>query len=161
MTSPNADLSPMMASMRIASRCERARAALQLTTAASSCAQPSALKHKVQQLHEKHSYLAQCFDSRAERSSTSDARYSVRSPSPSPYHNTPETTTHLKSIMVMIQNPAMNIVLLLLISRDTSGTTMTKVTDIIPLHAPPTSTPGMVTMTTIVADTEAVLVQLH
>lgn len=99
--------------VRIASRCERARAALQLTTAASPCTQPSeqvamirpkpsddkllqaveqltltvtSLKHEVQQLHEKHSHLAQRFDSRADRSSTSDARYSVRSPSPSPYH---------------------------------------------------------------------------
>lgn len=121
------------------------------------------LKHEVQHLHEKHSYLAQSVTPELTDPPPVmlDTVYAVPLPHPITPDNTPETTTHLKSIMVMIQNPAMNIVLLLLISRDTSGSTMPKVTDITPLHAPPTSTPGMVTMTTIVADTDAVLVQLH
>lgn len=99
--------------VHIASCCERARAALQLTTAGSPHTQPSeqvamirpkptddkffqaveqltltvtSLKHEVQQLHEKHSYLAQRLDSRADRFSSSDARYGARSTSPSPYH---------------------------------------------------------------------------
>lgn len=99
--------------VRIASRCERARAALQLTAAGSIHAQPSeqvamvrpkptdekllqaveqltltvhSLKYEVEQLREKHSYLAQRVDSRPDRSSSSEARYSTRSGSPSPYH---------------------------------------------------------------------------
>ena len=97
----------------IASRCERARAALQLTTAGSPYTLPSEqvamvrpnpvndkllqaveqltltvtnLKHEVQHLQEKHSYLAQRLDSRPDRSPSCDTRYSARSSSPSPYH---------------------------------------------------------------------------
>ncbi|CAI5686402.1 unnamed protein product [Oreochromis niloticus] len=99
--------------LRIASRCERARAALQLTAAGSSPIpsseqvamirpQPTdakllqaveeltltvtSLKHEVQQLREKQSYLAQCLDSSRDRSSSSNVQYSTRSASPSPYH---------------------------------------------------------------------------
>ncbi|XP_019210058.2 uncharacterized protein LOC109199182 [Oreochromis niloticus] len=99
--------------LRIASRCERARAALQLTAAGSSPIpsseqvamirpQPTdakllqaveeltltvtSLKHEVQQLREKQSYLAQRLDSSRDRSSSSNVQYSTRSASPSPYH---------------------------------------------------------------------------
>lgn len=99
--------------LRIASRCERARAALQLTAAGSSHIpsseqvamirpQPTdakllqaveeltltvtSLKHEVQQLREKQSYLAQRLDSSRDRSSSSNVQYSTRSASPSPYH---------------------------------------------------------------------------
>lgn len=99
--------------VRIASRCERARAALQMTAAGSPHIPPpdqvamirpqpaddrllqaveqltltvTSLKHEVQQLHERQSYLAQRVDSRPDRSSPSDARYSERSVFPSPYH---------------------------------------------------------------------------
>ena len=98
----------------IASRCERARAALQLTTVGSPHTQSSeqvamvrpkptddkllyaveqltltfnSLKSEVHLLREKHSYLAQRVDSKPERFSSNDARYSARSVSPQPYHN--------------------------------------------------------------------------
>lgn len=100
--------------LRIASRCERARAALQLTTVGSPHSQSSEqvamvrpkstddkLLHAVEQLtltvnslqsevhllREKHSYLAQRLDSQTERFSSDDARYSARSVSPQPYYN--------------------------------------------------------------------------
>lgn len=100
--------------LRIASRCERARAALQMTTLGFPHTQPTEqvamirpkpsddkllhaieqltltvanLKHEVQQLQENQHRLAQRLDSRPNRSFSHDARYSVRSVSPSPYHN--------------------------------------------------------------------------
>lgn len=100
--------------VRIASRCERARAALQLTTVGSPHTQSSeqvamvrprppddkllhaveqltltvnSLKSEVQQLREEHSYLAQRVDSRPDRFSPNNARYSARSVSPQPYHD--------------------------------------------------------------------------
>ncbi|KAL3976326.1 ubiquitin carboxyl-terminal hydrolase 36/42 [Sarotherodon galilaeus] len=99
--------------LRIANRCERARAALQLTAAGSSHIpsseqvamirpQPTdakllqaveelkltvtSLKHEVQQLREKQSYPAQRLDSSRDRSSSSNVQYGTRSASLSSYH---------------------------------------------------------------------------
>ncbi|XP_026017311.1 desmocollin-2-like isoform X2 [Astatotilapia calliptera] len=44
------------------------------------------LKHEIQQLREKQSYLAQRLDSSRDRSSSSNVQYSTSSASPSPYH---------------------------------------------------------------------------
>ena len=100
--------------LRIASRCERARAALQLTTVGTPHTQSSeqvamvrpeptddkllravelltltvnSLQSEVHLLREEHSYLAQRVDSKSEGFSSNDARYSARSVSPQPYHN--------------------------------------------------------------------------
>ncbi len=73
----------------------------------------------------------------------------------------PETITHPSSIMIMIQSPAMNIVLLLLFIKDAmNGMTMTDVTGITLHHTHPISMPGMVIITTTLTDTDTVLVQL-
>jgi len=65
--------------------------------------------------------------------------------------------------MVVIQSPAMNVVLLPLFIRETvSGTTMTNVTGATLHHANPISTPGMVAVTMMTqTDTDAVLVLLY
>lgn len=105
----------------IASRCERARLALQLPTRESSHIQPAdqvamvhpkpldskllhaveqltltvnGLKSEVQQLREQHSYLAQRVDSRPDRFSSNDTRYSAHSISPRPYHNRQHRRDH-------------------------------------------------------------------
>lgn len=77
--------------------------------------------------------------------------------------NTAETITYLSSIMVVIQGPAMDVVLLHLLLRETvSGMTMTDVISIALPHASPISTPGMVAMTMMTqTDTDAALVLLH
>ncbi|KAK2920502.1 hypothetical protein Q8A73_002706 [Channa argus] len=100
--------------LRIASRCERARAALHLTSTRSSHSPPSeqvamirpkpseekllqaveeltlkvtSLRNEVQQLHEKHSSLAQRVHSWPDRSSSHTAQDGARSSSPSPYQS--------------------------------------------------------------------------
>lgn len=77
--------------------------------------------------------------------------------------NTAGTITHLSSIMVVIQGPAITIVLLPLLLRETvNGMTMTDVTGIALPHASPISTPGMVAMTRMIrTDTDAALALLH